>query len=252
MRALGYKWDLWDEVYSTQINERSSVSIWKYGNIHQCKVFINYPIAGTRVGICLSPKDTQLSAMDRGITYAKEFDLKRTITVDETFNNCFKYWDSIFKTRLDVIDHLFFVIGNGFEWLDGALINISPEDYLSSKEDEKLISLLEKLGLKENKTRPLQDDGLPISFYPVSKYCSNICKIPDDVQPDWLNLCKEAALALRDRSSSIKNDRSAAQQENNSIIGAEIIKELDRRFPNKPSSDFQNRFNELNKKLKYV
>jgi hypothetical protein len=255
MRALGYKWDLWDDVYSAQINDRSYVSVWKFDNIYQCKVFINYPIANTRVGICLSPKDTQLSAMDSGIVYAKEFAIAKLITVEETFYNCFKYWDSIFKTRLDVIDHLFFVIGNGYEWLDGALINTSPEDYLSSKEDERLLSLLETLGQKKDKTRPLPDDGLSVSFYPVSKYCSNICKIPDDIKPDWLVLCKEAAVILRDRSGGIyKNDKAVIQQENNRSIGAEIVKELDKRFPNKifSSSDFQNRFDDLNKKIKYV
>ena len=237
MRALGFNWDLWDGVYSAQINERASVSVWKDKDIYQTKVFINYAIANTRVGISLPLKETCLSAMDGGVSYAKSSLTNKPFDVKSVMTEC----RTAFTTRIDTINHLFFVPGCGYEWLDGALINTIYT------EDNSLVSFTEKSLAAQ---RDFDDVDL-ISFHPVSKYCSNICKIPNDIQPNWLDLCREVAILLRDCCGNNKNSESIRQQENNRIIGSTIVNELDIRFP-KNESKFQNKFDLLKKLMNNV
>lgn len=37
-----------------------------------------------------------------------------------------EYYDSIFPTREDVLNHLYCVIGNGYEWIDGKIVDPMP------------------------------------------------------------------------------------------------------------------------------
>jgi hypothetical protein len=238
VRALGYNWDLWDDVYSAQVNARASVSVWKDKNIYQTKVFINYSVAHTRVGIFLQFKETLLSAMDSGIFYIKNSLVNKSNNVKSVIAEC----RTAFTTRIDTINHLFFVPGCGYEWLDGSLINT-----VYTEDNNSLVSFTEKsLTLQQD-----FDDGDLISFHPVSKYCSNICKIPDDIQPDWLDFCRESVILLRDRSGNNKSFEAVRQQENNRIIGSKIINELDIRFPKKENV-FQNKFDLLKKLINNV
>lgn len=43
IRAAGRIWHNDGECFSTDINERVFASTWKFGSIHQCKVFVRYP-----------------------------------------------------------------------------------------------------------------------------------------------------------------------------------------------------------------
>jgi len=52
--------------------------------------------------------------------------------------------------------------------------------------------------------RPLPDDGTPLDVINFDGRSSNVCSVPPDVKPDWLNLAVEAAQLLRDRASDPK------------------------------------------------
>lgn len=79
-------------------------------------------------------------------------------------------------------------------------------------------------------------------FYPASENYSNICLVPDDVKPEWLELAYESALLLRDKSGVIKMPKSRfdtanrdiddeKRQADNRVLGAKIVADLERRFP---------------------
>lgn len=245
LRGAGHIWHASDD-WETNITDRIKVLTWKFGEIHQCKVFIRYadghhPIHGDRVGICLMAQPTRLEAMKHGVEWAEHYIETGPPTVEQVFSDCYNHWPTIYRTRVDVIDHLFFTNGNGYEWLDGAIQCTGPDDYIESqrreeyrrthptedeiREKELFSNMLKKhkekpylsddmlaiindmLDIKSKKERakeegrPLPDDGTLRNFYPVSQDFAEITRVPDDVRPDWLALSYEAALMLRDRSA---------------------------------------------------
>jgi len=140
----------------------------------------------------------------------------------------FRIWEmmiaypSLFPTRFYAIHHLYLVLGNGYEWQDGRLVERVPD------EKRKAIERMLKDGKTEGEMRKAiqkMDDQLygemraetrrvseklqalskkykvdladpvdhPKSFqvYPVCDL-SEIMNIPDDVRPDWLAGAEEA------------------------------------------------------------
>lgn len=53
------------------------------------------------------------------------------MTYEITVKNALKLFPLLFKSRLDVDEHLFAVIGNGYEWIDGELVDAA---YYGNKE----------------------------------------------------------------------------------------------------------------------
>lgn len=49
-------------------------------------------------------------------------------SVDETVHECIMNYPGLFENRSSVLDFLFFVIGNGYEWHNGELVTDYPED----------------------------------------------------------------------------------------------------------------------------
>jgi hypothetical protein len=154
------------------------------------------------------------------------------MTVEQVFADCYKYYPDLFRTRVNVIEHLFFVIGNGYRWVDGGLVETNPEP---------LARIEYQLDADDDGVRPLPDDGEPRCFYPVSRDYSAVCTVPDDVKPDWLVLAYAAAIMLRDRSgisNGYRSGRTTAglQHDKNTNasniqIAIDVVSELERRFP---------------------
>ena len=243
----------------TDMTERVSVLTWQFGSVHQCKVYIKYdnmkPAPGfdNDVGICLTAQPTSLAAMKHGVEWAMDFINGGVASVERMFADCYKHFPSLFRTRVDVLDHIFFVIGNGYEWLDGAIVCTTPEDFVALPKREKqpwpesFKKLLETgspdedKGLKdtvrslmtslygaeeeeEQEQRPLPDDGGARVFYPVCDF-SEIMRVPDDVRPEWLALAYEAAILLRDRSgvSDARRNKYPGMIENDEITCASNV-----------------------------
>lgn len=273
-----YTWekvDSYDKKYVCHINNKFSAMTWEFGTIHQCKVFIKYahkidgkaytaPGFDDQIGIGLTPGKTRDEAMKRAIDWIETFKKKGVLSSNKLFKKCQKNYPDIFPDRNRILDHLFFVTGNGYDWLDGCLIELNPSGHLEFKANTKELNEFQEiidraknhgkearrlLGLPEEvededtldsyNEKVWKGDKLP--FYPVSKDYSNICCVPDDVQTHWLKIAYEAAILLRDKSGipDIKSKhnreygaKEPERQKENREIGAAVVAELERRFPN--------------------
>lgn len=131
----------------------------------------------------------------------------------------------VFKNRLDVIEHMLFVIGNGYEWKNGELCTSSEKvltipdaviDILNRNllyDNNNLLKIYESQGMQHkffqsiiNQVKDIfrldermndssREEDRP--FYTLSRY-SDICNIPDDIKPDWLELIEEVLDNLKD------------------------------------------------------
>ena len=124
----------------------------------------------------------------------------------------------LFPTRQNALNHLFCVIGNGYEWVNGELvyeddvpydeedsdiISKSPmtdEEFESYKKNwiEETVEL--KCSINPNVTR---EEALKVTlenchkWYPISKEFSHICNLPDDITPEWKALAEECKEMLK-------------------------------------------------------
>jgi hypothetical protein len=233
------------------VGDRFEVVTWPFGSIHQSKVFVTTPGSKSeRVGVCLPPGKTRKEAMQRGLDWVAAY--KAPDSPDELFPKLFRQWRTIYRTRVDIIDHLFFVIGNGYSWLDGAIVPTSdypeepsvpappdgsPEVYSDaffdlSRSEQRVIQEYHYY-LREQATPigPLPDDGAPRNFYPVCHY-SAILNIPANVRPEWLLVAYEAALLLRDRQTTVPSyTMDRARCEENIAYGKRVVDELEAKYP---------------------
>lgn len=253
----GYAWTGDDHLYAT-INDKLTASTWEFGDIHQAVVYVKYNhliegkksdqfFVGDGLGIGLRYGETREQAMQHCLDWIDQYQAKGVPTMEEAFQACYKYYPDLFPGRAAVLDHWFFVGGNGYGWLDGSIVDTSPDD--RGLEPSEYIKELSRF-IKEAEDRlaelgrPIKKDppGIlwekpPYAFYGVHRY-SKICNVPDDVKPEWLALAYEAALLLRDHSGvpNINSKRKfgeedIARQEENRKIGADIVGQLERRFP---------------------
>lgn len=274
VRACGHVWYPWQDGVATMVGDRFEVTTWRFGDIHQCKVFVLYPgskdpMDRGRIGMCLAPGKTRREAMQRGLDWAAAY--KAPDSPDELFPKLFRRWRTIYRTRVDIIDHLFFVIGNGYSWVDGAIVPNSDEGdverpkvvappgspkYLSDEffklphAEQRIITDAHYNAREEAlPVGPLPDDGAPRNFYPVCQYSGILC-IPDDVRPDWLAVAYEAALMLRDRQivvgpkkkhglveghvqvlEATVDPHEQARCEANIAYGKRVVEELEAKYP---------------------
>lgn len=242
IRSAGHTWTPWDgDGWSTTIG-RFQVVTWPFGDIHQSKVFVRYrharPSRQEGVGMCLPACKTSEAAMRQGVRWVASYKKNGPPPPEQVFRNCFKYYPELFRTRADVLDTLFFGIGGGYDWLDGAIVCTEVENERSRKRTQErtlrlrreldrerreaakaILRILSKASPRTRRVigsivrgynrheercsspkRPMPDSGTPRKFYPVSPGFSNICLVPRDVRSEWFTLAYEAALLLRDRS----------------------------------------------------
>ena len=132
------------------------------------------------------------------------------MTVETTIQRMYDEYPDLFATRQECYNHLFCVIGNGYEWKRGQLIRVDeadprsdaydPEaeerDYLSyppmavqseeniQKHDEQMNVVIERLKLAPSP-----------KWYPLCEY-SKINSVPPDVKPDWKAAAEECKRML--------------------------------------------------------
>jgi hypothetical protein len=284
IRRCGRIWSsnntYYDNDWHTDVDDRFHAMTWKFGSIHQAKVFIDYdhkmegvtpdsPKIDRGVGICLRYGKTMEEAMQICLDYIEEFKKNGPGTVEQIMKDSWEHWPTLYPNgkRIPVIEHIFFVIGGGYTWVDGALICTNPHDHLEEvrrdRKDEDLDRALKaseeiRKMVRERKlakgeeldywdyTREEQNElrwGQGVyRFYPASENYSNVCLVPDDVKPEWLELAYEAAILLRDKSGLPKMPKSrfdaidrdeneVKRQEDNRKLGEKVVADLERRFP---------------------
>lgn len=241
---------------------RYHLHVWPFGQIYQCKVIVQYAYSSERfylgaidddspaVGICLSASETRDKAMKLGLKWIEEYEATGPATPERLFQSCYENWKTLYQTRPDVIDHVFYTIGNGYDWLDGAIVNTGPYDHIEAADsdlEDKMDGIaadweelrkkhpdLPELPWKKRehyKVGPHPDDHAPRSFYPASERYSNLTLIPEDVTNDWLEVCYEAALMLRDRSDvEAPNDEDRARQIGNKVLGERLVTRIENKF----------------------
>lgn len=180
------------------------------------------------------------------------------MTVADTFWQAFNLYPSLFQTRADVINHLFFVIGNGYRWSNGELIDDDPAMTLEQITETRIARALKNFSgveFRQSVARILGDPvpteeealeeqlnkefahkvgpikGKPRIYYPVCGY-SEICNVPNDVRPDWLRLAREACrllIAAERRPACAGWDADTNRK--NAQCGRRVLAELSRRFP---------------------
>ena len=124
---------------------------------------------------------------------------------EDTLQFMMDFQGSLFHSRQKCLDQLFCTIGNGYNWVDGELV----EDSLDTKtllSGGKLVTPIEhaeptwgvsELGkMKEDilKRRGIEDQ----KWYPLSKEYSYLYNYPDDIKPDWKALIEECKQMLID------------------------------------------------------
>ena len=110
------------------------------------------------------------------------------------------FYGDLFYSRELCLDHLFCVIGNGFEWRDGELVDLDEDERIERyelKEDIKHAeptSSVREIGLMKEtmlKYRTKNKEEKEDKWYPISEEYSYICNYPRDIKEDWLALIEE-------------------------------------------------------------
>jgi hypothetical protein len=141
--------------------------------------------------------------------------------LDQTILTSVRFYPTISQTREVVLNHLFFTIGNGYEWVDGELVGddhefvgVDPVEHqvewarkfardqsIKDVDDYVMRRLAQVLPIIETAeervaTRwyphefeyPFEEETFPYNssfIYPICEY-SRVHTVPNDVQDDWL------------------------------------------------------------------
>ena len=120
---------------------------------------------------------------------------------EEALQSSYDNYPDLFQTREEILNQLFCVIGNGYHWEDGELVDVCSEpDRIDLKYD--LVD-----GKAYQRTPPTEvytflfneyTAKKPRSerWYPISANYSAICNLPPDIKPDWLELAHECGRML--------------------------------------------------------
>lgn len=126
---------------------------------------------------------------------------------DETIEQSIRCYPSVHRNRSQVLDHLFFTIGNGYEWINGELVNPFPyktefEPHYSltnaiergtvdaSDLRRSMESDFEDRCISEESVERSKRYGV-FSPYPESDL-SRINNLPDNITPEWAAAAREA------------------------------------------------------------
>lgn len=128
--------------------------------------------------------------------------------VEDTLQYMADFYPDIFPTRKHCLNHLFCVIGNGYEWINGELV----DDDSKYKKRYKLIKPIKKAEfereenwyqmnkfyktlyeLDETEKIPMKYD---FEWYPLSKKYSALFTYPENIKDDWKSLLEECKAML--------------------------------------------------------
>lgn len=103
---------------------------WKFGEIHQCCYAVPNPNgpAEKEVTFGLEPCKTRNEAMKKALAHIETHKSASVESAEDFIQRTHKNWPSLYKYRSSLLDHLFFVIGNGYDWLNGRMVCNNPED----------------------------------------------------------------------------------------------------------------------------
>ena len=120
--------------------------------------------------------------MEQELIAAGPLEASVRLSVEETIKDCIGRYPMLFKSRTEVLHHLFVVLGCGYRWRDGALVEIYRE-----RTDYRIPA--EKAARIARQTAAIDDP------YPWCNLC-NLATLPSDALPDWVAAADEIRAAL--------------------------------------------------------
>lgn len=126
---------------------------------------------------------------------------------EDTLQYMADFYPDVFPTRKHALNHLFCVIGNGYEWVNGELVDnddIYGKRYKLRKPIEKAEFINEEFWkyqrkFYENLYEAIEEE-IPAEYwfkwYPLSRECSKLYNYPDNIKSDWKELLDECKSIL--------------------------------------------------------
>lgn len=118
--------------------------------------------------------------------------------VEQTIQLMTDNYPSLFYNRQTCLNHLFCVIGNGYKWVDGELVDEEDEPYIKEYSKKDIIKAIfdeknEKTIIEENKkmAEKFKKKYKERTWYPISKEYSYIYNYPKNIKDDWLKALEE-------------------------------------------------------------
>lgn len=130
---------------------------------------------------------------------------------EDTLQYMADFYPDIFPTRKHALNYLFCVTGNGFEWVNGELVDksskyfnrykliedISKADFPNEADWYKRAKFFEELYKDEPCKIPYE---YHFEWYELDEKNTELCNYPKNIKPDWLGLieeCKRMMIADR-------------------------------------------------------
>ena len=128
------------------------------------------------------------------------------MTVENTVQWMLDLYSDLYPTRKHCLDQLFCVIGNGYKWVDGELVETGDELLKRYKMTQKIkhakgkfedlwnVTSQQQLRLKQLIPDYKLDPKYTFRWYPLSKDHSYLYNYPENIKPDWkaaIEECKQ-------------------------------------------------------------
>lgn len=126
---------------------------------------------------------------------------------EDTLQFMADFYPDIFPTRKHALDHLFCVVGNGYDWINGELTcdGIYERRYKMIEHVDHAEFRNEAMWKESYKFfHEFHEDGdkIPLKYqwewYPLDKKYSNLYTYPEDIKPDWKALLEECKQLLKE------------------------------------------------------
>ena len=131
---------------------------------------------------------------------------------EDTLQFMMDFQSDLFYSRQKCLDHLFCTIGNGYDWVDGELVENSRDTKVLLSR-WKLVKPIEHAEPTKNVVEigRIQEDvwkrrGIEVpKWSPLSKNYSYLYNYPDDIKPDWKALIEECKQMLIDDGIDVES-----------------------------------------------
>ena len=128
---------------------------------------------------------------------------------EDTLEFMMDFHGDLYHSRKDCLNQLFWVIGNGYEWENGELVEMEPDtkELLSRWKLVRPITHAEpteicrQMGKLEEQLRAIRAKAKPLApeiekyhsrgWYPLSRAFSYLFQFPEEIKPDWEKLRQE-------------------------------------------------------------
>lgn len=129
------------------------------------------------------------------------------MTLEETIDNVLKEYYDLFPTKAHVLEHMYCVIGNGYEWKKGRLVRKKDRTDFSMN---MLKKFCEDFNIPFNRPRKISFEERKLKIYPISFDYSKIFTVPDNVKDDYLlGAYKMISIILKHPASGNENKTRA-------------------------------------------